>query len=104
MPNNRKGSKTRIPSVEETNEELAKEFAEQDSKAKDLLLKKIDSDAPNESMQSSSVPAEKAEETVSDGSTFGSDGRPLREPKGTLFPDIYRQRKDTLYHYLNTFI
>jgi hypothetical protein len=87
MLNNRKGSKNRIPSVEETNEELAKEFAEQDSKAKDSLPKRSDSDAPNESMQSSSVPAEKAEETVSDSSPFGSDGRPLREPKGTFFPD-----------------
>ncbi len=44
-------------------------------------------DAPNESMQSSSVPAEKAEETVSVGSAFRSDGRPLRDPQGTLFPD-----------------
>ena len=87
MPNNKKNPKSRIPSIEETNAELAKEFAEHDSKAKDSLLKRSDSDAPNESMQSSSVPAEKAEETVSVGSAFGSDGRPLRDPQGTLFPD-----------------
>ncbi len=87
MPINKKGSKSRIPSVEETNAELAKEFIEHDSKAKDSLLKRSDSDAPNESMQSSSVPAVKAEETVSVGSAFGSDGRPLRDPQGTLFPD-----------------
>ena len=64
MPNSRKGSKTRIPSVEETNEELAKEFAEQDSKAKDSLPKKSDSDVSNESMQSRSVLADKAEEST----------------------------------------
>ena len=83
MPNNRKGSKTRIPSVEETNAELAKEFAEQS----DSLPKKSDSDALNEAMQSSSVPAEKAEKTVSNSSTFGSEGRTLREPKEAFFPD-----------------
>ncbi len=87
MPNSRKGSKTRIPSVEETNAELAKEFAEQDSKAKDSLPKKSDSDALNEAMQSGSVPAEKAEKTVSDSSTFGSEGRPLHELKEAFFPD-----------------
>jgi hypothetical protein len=37
-------------------------------------------------MQSSSVEAEKAEEFVSNGTTIGSDGRPLREPEGTYFP------------------
>ena len=91
MPSNKKGSKSRIPSVEETNAELAKEFAEHDSKAKNSLPKRSGSDAPNESMQSSSVPAEKAEETVPVGSVFGSAGRPLREPQGTLFPDDSRE-------------
>ena len=85
--NNRKNHKTRIPTVEETNAELAKEFAEQDSKAKDSLPKKSDSDAPNESMRASSVPAGKAEEIAPDVSAFGSDQRPLREPPGMLFPD-----------------
>ena len=85
--NNRKNHKTRIPTVEETNAELAKEFAEQDSKAKDSLPKKSDSDASNESMRASSVPAGKAEEIAPDVSAFGSDQRPLREPPGMLFPD-----------------
>jgi hypothetical protein len=55
MPDNKNNSKTRIPSVEETNAELAKEFAEQDSSAEDSLLKKSDSNAPNES--SNQVPS-----------------------------------------------
>jgi hypothetical protein len=82
MHNTRRNTKTRIPSVEETNAELAKEFAEHDSKAKDSLLEKSDSNAPSESAQSSSVPAEKAEEIAPDISAFGSDQRPLRETPG----------------------
>ena len=36
MPNNKKNNKTRVPSVEETNAALEKEFAEQSSQAGDL--------------------------------------------------------------------
>ncbi len=82
MPNNKKYSKSRIPRIEETNAELEKEFAQ----AEDLPHKEGDSKALDESMQSSSVAAEKAEETVSEGTTIGSDGQPLREPEGTYFP------------------
>ncbi len=52
----------------------------------DLPPKEGDSKALDESIQSSSVAAEKAEEFVSNGTTIGSDGRPLREPEGTYFP------------------
>ncbi len=38
-------------------------------------------------MQSSSVAAEKVEETVPDGTAVGSDGRPLLNTKGAYFPD-----------------
>ena len=110
MSKNRKNNKTRIPTVEtriptveETNAELAREFAEQDSKAKDSLPKKSDSDALNESMQSSSVPAEKAEKTVSDSSTFGSEGRPLREPKGAFFPDAGPETDQNAKNFLTKF-
>jgi hypothetical protein len=44
------------------------------------------SKALDESMQTSSVSAEKAEEIVSEGTTIGSDGQPLREPEGPYFP------------------
>jgi hypothetical protein len=82
MSNNKKTPKTRVPTVEETNAELEREFAEQDSKAEDLPPKEGDSKAFDESLQSSSVAAKNAEEIVSDGTTIGS-GRPLREPEGT---------------------
>jgi hypothetical protein len=65
MPNNKKNPKSRVPSIEETNAELEKEFAQPDPKAEDLLPKEGDSKALDESMQSSSVAAKKAEETVS---------------------------------------
>ncbi len=66
-------------SVEETNAALDKEFAEQSSKAEDLPPNQGESKALDESMQSSSVAAEKA--------SVGSDGRPLLDPKGVYFPD-----------------
>ena len=87
MPNNKKNTKTRVPSVEETNAALEKEFAEQSSQAGDLPPSQGKSEAPDETLQSSSVVAEKAEEIVSDGTAVGSDGRPLLEPKGSYFPD-----------------
>ncbi len=86
MPNIKKNSRPRIPSVEETDAGLEKEFAQQDPKAEDLPPKEGDSKALDESMQLSSVAAEKAEETVSEGTTIGSDGRLLHEPEGTYFP------------------
>jgi hypothetical protein len=88
MPNNKKnpGNKPRIPSIKETSAELSKEFAEQDPKAEDLPPKEGDSKALDASMQTSSSVAEQQEEIVSEGTAIGSDGRPLREPKGTYFP------------------
>jgi hypothetical protein len=87
MPNIKRNSKSRIPSVEETNAGLEKEFAEQDPKAEVSPPKEGDSKALDESMQSSSVAAEKAEEFVSGETAIGSDGRPLREPEGTYLRD-----------------
>jgi hypothetical protein len=74
-------------SVEETSAALDKEFAEQNPKAEDLPPKQGESKALEESLQTSSVAAEKAEETVSDGTAEGSDGRPLLNTKGAYFPD-----------------
>jgi hypothetical protein len=87
MPNNKKNTKTRVPSVEETNAALEKEFAEQSSQAGDLPPTQVKSEALVESLQSKSVVAEKAEEIVPDGTAVGSDGRPLLEPKGSYFRD-----------------
>jgi hypothetical protein len=55
MPNNKKNPKSRIPSIEEANAELEKEFAQQDPKAEGLPPKEGDSEALDVSMQSSSV-------------------------------------------------
>jgi hypothetical protein len=38
MPNNKKNTRSRVPSVEETNAALEKEFAQQSSQAADLPL------------------------------------------------------------------
>jgi hypothetical protein len=75
MPNTKKNSKSRIPSIEETNARLEKEFPQQDPKVEDLPPKEGDSKALDESTQSSSVEAEKAEGFVSNSTTIGSDGR-----------------------------
>jgi hypothetical protein len=85
MPNNKKNPKSRIPRMEETNAELEKEFAQQDSNAEDLLPKEGDYNVLETSMQSSSSVAEQAGEIASDGTATGSDGRPLLETKGTYF-------------------
>ena len=66
---------------------LEKEFAQQGSKAEESPPKEGESKAPNESMQTSSASADKAEEIVPDVSSFGSDQRPFRDPPGALFPD-----------------
>ncbi len=67
MPNNKKNTKTRMLSVEETNAALEKEFAEQGSQAGNLPPTQDKSEALGETLQSSSVVAEKAEKTVPDG-------------------------------------
>ena len=64
MPNNKRNTKSRVPSVEETNAALEKEFAQQSSQAADLPPPQGKSEASDELLQSSSVVAEKAEEIV----------------------------------------
>ncbi len=66
---------------------LEKESAQQDPKAEESPLKKGESKALDESMQTSSVLADKEEEFVPpDVSSFGSDQRPLRRTPGALLP------------------
>ena len=86
MPNNRRNPKSRTPSIEETNAMLEKEFAEQDSKMEESPPKEGESKSLDESMQTSSASADKAEEIVPDVSSFGSDQRPLRGIAGALLP------------------
>ena len=86
MPNNKKNPKSRTLSVEETNAMLDKEFAQQNSQGQDLPPKEGESKVLDETMQTSSVTTDKAEEIVPDVSSLGSDQRPLREIPGQLFP------------------
>ena len=86
MPNNKKNPKSRMLSVEETNALLDKELAPQNSKTEESPPKEGESKALNESLQTSSVLTDKAEEIVPDVSSFGSDQRLLRDPPGTPFP------------------
>ena len=65
---------------------LEKEFAEQDSKMEESPPKEGESKSLDESMQTSSASADKAEEIVPDVSSFGSDQRPLRGIAGALLP------------------
>ena len=86
MPNDKNNPKAkRIPTVEETNAAVEKEFAEKDSKGKDPLSKS-GSEALESSMQTSPSKAEKVEETLSEVNAMGSEKRPLHEPKGSYFP------------------
>ncbi len=86
MPNNKKNSKPRMLSIEETKATLEEEFAQQDPKAEESPPKEGEFKALDESMQTSSVLADKAEEIVPDVSSFGSDQRPLRGTPGALLP------------------
>ncbi len=86
MPNDKNNPKAkRIPTVEETNAALEKEFAGIDSKGKDPLSKS-GTEALESSMQTSPSKAEKIEETLSEVNAMGSEKRPLHEPKGSYFP------------------
>jgi hypothetical protein len=86
MPDNKKNPKAkRIPTVEETNAALEKEFAGPDSKEKDPLPKS-GSELLESPMQTSPSKAEKVEETLSEVNAMGSENRPLHEPKGSYFP------------------
>ena len=103
MPNNKKNPKSRMLSVEETNARLDKEFAQQNSKVKESPPKEGESKSLNESLQTSSVLTDKAEEIVSVVSAFGSDGRPLRDPQGTLFPDDSHETDQNAKNFLAKF-
>ncbi len=72
-------------SVEETNAMLEKEFAGRNSKTDESPPKEGESKSLDESMQTSSVLADKSEEAAPDVSTFGSDQRCI-EVALTYFP------------------
>jgi hypothetical protein len=77
---------SRVPSVDETTAMLEREEAEQDTRMRESSPKSVESTAFNASMQNSSSVEEESREVNSEEQTFGSDGRPLFEPKGIYFP------------------
>jgi hypothetical protein len=88
MPNEKKDTKrsSRMQSVEETNAALARELEDDARKEQESLSKSGEPKAPE-------VPPPKAQsvEDQVDSSVFtelelGSDGRPLHEPVGNIFP------------------
>ncbi len=88
MPNDKKNPKpgSRMPSVEETNAALAKELDDDARKEQDSLPQSGESNAPE-------LPPPKAmsveDQVGSSASTelgLGSDGRPLHELEGSIFP------------------
>ena len=86
MHNNKKNSKSRTPSVEETNARLDKEFADQGKQKEESPPKEGEFKSFDEPMPTSSVLADESEELAPDISAFGSD-RPLRETSGSLLPN-----------------
>ncbi len=88
MPNGKKntGKKTGLLSVEETNAMLAKELAddalkEQGSPPKSAEPKALEEPHPKIVSEEDQVGSSASTELG-----HGSDGRPLREPEGSIFP------------------
>ena len=73
-------------SVEETNAMLAKELAEEEQKEQGLLPTSGEPKAPEVPLSTSVSVEDQVGSSVSTGHEFGSDGRPLLEPKGSIFP------------------
>jgi hypothetical protein len=88
MSNEKKNPKqgSRMLSVEETNAALAKELAEEALKEQESLPKSSESKAPEVSPPKTVSVADQIGSSVSTELELGSDGRPLREPEGNIFP------------------
>ena len=97
MPNGKKntGKKTGLLSVEETNAMLAEELADDALKEQGSSPKSGEPKAPEEPH-----PKAVSEEDQVGSSTFtelglGSDGRPLHEPEGSIFPTDSHESETT---------
>ncbi len=88
MPNEKKntGKKTGLLSVEETNAMLAKELADGALKEQGSPPKSAEPKALEESHPKTVSVEDQVGSSVSTGLEFGSDGRPLHEPKESIFP------------------
>jgi hypothetical protein len=89
MPNGKKNPRagSRMQSVEETNAALAKELTEEELKEQESLPKNGESNAQEVLPLPKVVSVEdQVSSSVSTELELGSDGRPLHEPGGNIFP------------------
>ena len=88
MPNEKKGSKkgSRMQTVDETNAALAKELEEDAQKERESLATRGDTSAPKVLSPKAPYVDNQAGSNVSTAPELGSDGRPLLEPAGSIFP------------------
>jgi hypothetical protein len=96
MQNDKKNPNTssrRILSVDETTTVITAEL-ELDAKASESLPQSVESVAFESSKQSSSSVEEQTRGSLSEERAFGSDGRPLLDPKGTYFASDSHETDD----------
>jgi hypothetical protein len=88
MPNEKKSTKrsSRMQSVEETNAALAKELADETQKEQESLPKSGESKAPEVPPPKDVSVVDQVGSSASTELELGSDGRPLHEPEGSIFP------------------
>ena len=97
MPNGKKntGKKTGLLSVEETNAMLAKELADDALKEQGSPPKSAAPKAPEEPHPKAVSEEDQVGSSASTGLGLGSDGRPLREPEGSIFPTDSHESDET---------
>jgi len=105
MPNGKKntGKKTGLLSVEETNAMLAKELADDALKEQGSPPKSAAPKAPEEPHPKAVSEEDQVGSSASTGLGLGSDGRPLREPEGSIFPTDSHESDETAKKTLNEF-
>ncbi len=88
MPDGKKNTKnvSSMLSVEETNAMLAKELADDALKEQGLPPKSAEPKAPEEPHPKTASEEDQVGLSASTELGLGSDGRPLHEPEGSIFP------------------
>jgi hypothetical protein len=88
MPSEKKDTKrgSRMQSVDETNAALAKEYEDDARREQESLPQSGESKAPEVPPPKTVSVEDQVGSTVSTVLGFGSDGRPLYEPEGSIFP------------------
>jgi hypothetical protein len=105
MPNEKKNPKqgSRMLSVEETNAALAKEHAEEELKEQRWLPKSGEPNAPELPAPKVASVEDQVGSSVSTELELGSDGRPLHEPEGNIFPTNSHESNQTAKKLLTGF-